>query len=60
MTGAEAAARVSMEVLVEQHEIAPRRIPRIPVSIAVTGAVTVRVWQKEMRESCREILRHRA
>src|SRR5262245_3234480 len=60
VAGADAAAGVAVEVLVEQHEIAPVRIRRVARVVPVAGPPALRVGQEQRRQPARDLVRRLA
>src|SRR5438093_7356921 len=56
MAGAESAATVTMEVLVEQHVVAPLRVLLEQVNLAEDGPTAIGVAQKDAFESERNFV----
>src|SRR5215468_4324194 len=56
VAGAEAAAGVAMEVLVEQHEARERRIAGVALGAAVARPVTARVGQEQRDQPALQLL----
>jgi hypothetical protein len=60
MAGPDSAPRVTVEVFVEQHEVAPVRVVRVRRLVAVARSATVVVRKEEARQPCRKLRRDAA
>src|SRR5215831_14638431 len=58
--GAEATTVVAVEVLVEQHQVAPVRIARVARIVAVARTATVGVGKEDRRQPSGQLVRRRA
>jgi hypothetical protein len=58
MAGSNASSRVSVEMFVEQNEIFPIRIDRVPDIIPVAWPASLSIASEERAQSTTELIRH--
>ncbi len=56
MRGAEAQAGVSVKVLVEQNEVSPVRVDRVPGVLPIAGPAAMLIRQKQPGEPSAELI----